>query len=161
MGNFTQLIALALNCSKSGNLIVSDIYKFISQNFPYYDMKQIQGWKNSVRHTLSLGRFFEKKETIHNFGKSTWNGKSIMSWTMSQDKVQQLMENVLLICNKMEEKIKSTMQNPEFFENFLTGPMHEFEPDNEAPMAEKLEIKEEFIIQDDCNEESNLETILG
>ena len=157
--NFTQLCALALNCSKSGTLIVGDIYKFISQHFPYYDSNQIQGWKNSIRHTLSLGKHFKKKEIIHTVGIASWNGKSMISWTICKEKVPQLMENVLETCNKMEANIKSSMRNPEFFENFLTGPMHDFDNNAEVPNNdERMVIKEEFISPASSNEDSNLET---
>ena len=60
--NFTQLIVLAMINKADGQCFCSDIYKFISDNFPYYDMKgNREGWKSSVRHSLSTGNFFEKK----------------------------------------------------------------------------------------------------
>ena len=63
--NFTQLIVLAMINKADGQCFCSDIYKFISDNFPYYDMKgNREGWKNSVRHSLSTGNFFEKKEMV-------------------------------------------------------------------------------------------------
>ena len=51
------------------------------------------------------------------------------------------------------------MRNPEFFENFLTGPMHDFDNNTEVPNDnERMVIKKEFISPDSSNEDSNLET---
>lgn len=55
------LIAMALTDSKTGCLPVSDIYSFMMENYPYFKTAP-DGWKNSVRHNLSLNKCFEKVE---------------------------------------------------------------------------------------------------
>ncbi|KAF4526161.1 hypothetical protein B566_EDAN008197 [Ephemera danica] len=54
---YTELIEQALR--ERGELTVSGIYKWISQNFPYYRVDDDR-WKNSVRHNLSINPHFSK-----------------------------------------------------------------------------------------------------
>ena len=57
--SFASLIFMAIDSSSKKALPVKDIYKWITDNFPYFKDAPI-GWKNSVRHNLSLSRCFVK-----------------------------------------------------------------------------------------------------
>lgn len=60
--SFPCLIALAILDSPAQKLTVSEIYEWIKARFPYYGTPAAGlGWKNSVRHNLSLNRHFIKK----------------------------------------------------------------------------------------------------
>merc|ERR1712079_754899 len=59
--SYSCLIALALKNSLTGSMSVSEIYKFMCEHFPYFKTAP-SGWKNSVRHNLSLNKCFEKIE---------------------------------------------------------------------------------------------------
>lgn len=59
--SFSTLIFLAIESSSTKALPVRDIYSWITQNFPYYRHAPV-GWKNSVRHNLSLNKCFYKVE---------------------------------------------------------------------------------------------------
>lgn len=59
--SFSTLIFLAIESSPSKALPVRDIYSWITQHFPYYRNAPV-GWKNSVRHNLSLNKCFYKVE---------------------------------------------------------------------------------------------------
>lgn len=59
--SFPCLIGLALRASESGSLCVRDIYAYIVKHFPYYVTAK-SGWKNSIRHNLSLNKYFTKLE---------------------------------------------------------------------------------------------------
>ncbi|KAI8375838.1 fork head domain-containing protein [Blakeslea trispora] len=53
--SYATLIAHAILTSKDGRLTLSDIYKWISEVYPYYKRGQ-KGWQNSIRHNLSLNK---------------------------------------------------------------------------------------------------------
>ncbi|GIX68560.1 forkhead box protein N4 [Caerostris extrusa] len=57
--SYSCLIAMALKNSKTGSLPVNEIYDFMTENFPYFKTAP-NGWKNSVRHNLSLNKCFKK-----------------------------------------------------------------------------------------------------
>ncbi|KAK4512885.1 uncharacterized protein ATC70_003595 [Mucor velutinosus] len=59
--SYATLIAHAILTSKNGRLTLSDIYKWISEAYPYYKRGQ-KGWQNSIRHNLSLNRKWFVKE---------------------------------------------------------------------------------------------------
>ena len=55
---YKQLIGQALLTEKCSGLPLMDIYSFISKRYPYFKMKN-PGWQNSIRHNLSLNKWFE------------------------------------------------------------------------------------------------------
>lgn len=59
--SFPCLIGLALMSKGGGKMAVSEIYQYICEHFPYFITAKA-GWKNSVRHNLSLNKFFCKAE---------------------------------------------------------------------------------------------------
>ncbi|XP_026078447.1 forkhead box protein N2-like isoform X1 [Carassius auratus] len=68
--SFSLLIYMAIEQSPSKSLPVKDIYGWILKHFPYFSSAPT-GWKNSVRHNLSLNKCFRKVE--RSIGKT--NGK--------------------------------------------------------------------------------------
>ncbi|XP_051529645.1 forkhead box protein N2-like isoform X1 [Myxocyprinus asiaticus] len=68
--SFSLLIYMAIEQSPSKSLPVKDIYGWILKYFPYFSSAPT-GWKNSVRHNLSLNKCFRKVE--RSIGKT--NGK--------------------------------------------------------------------------------------
>lgn len=59
--SFSCLIFMAIEDSPIKALPVKDIYGWIVDHFPYYKNAPT-GWKNSVRHNLSLNKCFRKVE---------------------------------------------------------------------------------------------------
>ncbi|KAK6176346.1 hypothetical protein SNE40_014647 [Patella caerulea] len=57
--SYATLISMAINDTKEKRINISSIYKWITDNFPYYKMADSH-WKNSIRHNLSLNKRFEK-----------------------------------------------------------------------------------------------------
>lgn len=59
--SFSCLIFMAVEASPEKRLPVKDIYNWILTQFPYFQNAPT-GWKNSVRHNLSLNKCFKKVE---------------------------------------------------------------------------------------------------
>ncbi|KAM9849842.1 uncharacterized protein ACBR49_007129 [Aulostomus maculatus] len=72
--SFSSLIFMAIEDSKNKQLPVKDIYGWIVNNFPYY-RTAAGGWRNSVRHNLSLSKSFRRiqRDKTQKVGKgSLW-----------------------------------------------------------------------------------------
>lgn len=70
--SFSCLIFMAIEDSPGHALPVKEIYSWILDHFPYFKNAPT-GWKNSVRHNLSLNKCFRKVEKAPNLGKgSLW-----------------------------------------------------------------------------------------
>uniref|UniRef100_A0A3Q3VQD7 Forkhead box protein G1 n=1 Tax=Mola mola TaxID=94237 RepID=A0A3Q3VQD7_MOLML len=69
--SFSLLIYMAIEQSANKSLPVKEIYGWILKHFPYFSNAPT-GWKNSVRHNLSLNKCFRKVE--RSLGKASGKG---------------------------------------------------------------------------------------
>ena len=88
----------------------TNLYKFLfffSEHFPYFKNAP-SGWKNSVRHNLSLNKCFEKIE------KPASNGSQRKGclWAMNPNKIQKMNEEVQKWSRKDPQAIKKGMAIP-------------------------------------------------
>lgn len=80
--SFACMIFMAVESSPTKTLPVKDIYDWVMWKFPYY-RNAPPGWKNSVRHNLSLNKCFKKVDRY--CGKS---GNAVSKgglWTVDPD----------------------------------------------------------------------------
>ncbi|VVC45982.1 Fork head domain conserved site 2,Fork head domain,Winged helix-turn-helix DNA-binding domain [Cinara cedri] len=73
--SYADLITQAISSVPEQRLTLSQIYEWMVQNVPYFkdkgDSNSSAGWKNSIRHNLSLHNRFEKIQN-EGTGKSSW-----------------------------------------------------------------------------------------
>ncbi|CAO3578552.1 unnamed protein product [Absidia cylindrospora] len=72
--SYATLIAHAILSSDHRRLTLCDIYHWITQHYPFYSMVE-HGWKNSIRHNLSLNKAFirvQRSSTTMNSGKGSY-----------------------------------------------------------------------------------------
>jgi forkhead box protein N len=76
--SFTCLIGLAILSSQTKQLTVGSIYEYVQLNFPYFKTAR-STWRNSVRHVLSLNKFFQKPDDGKQSSKGgVWMVKPLM-----------------------------------------------------------------------------------
>lgn len=148
--SYSCLIAMALKNSRSGSLPVSEIYNFMCQHFPYFKTAP-NGWKNSVRHNLSLNKCFEKIEKpITNGGQ-----RKGCLWAMNPAKILKMDEEVQKWSRKDPMAIKKAMVFPEHLESLERGEM-KHGPSGDTD--DENEIEDEVEEEDEPEEQSFMNT---
>ena len=69
--SYIGLIAMAILRSEAKKLVLADIYQYILDNFPYFRHRG-PGWRNSIRHNLSLNDCFIKAGRASNGKGHFW-----------------------------------------------------------------------------------------
>lgn len=69
--SYIALIAMAILSSSERKMVLSDIYKYIIENYPFYKT-QDKSWRNSIRHNLSLNECFMKAGRSENGKGNYW-----------------------------------------------------------------------------------------
>ncbi|XP_050669108.1 uncharacterized protein LOC126968264 [Leptidea sinapis] len=152
--SYSCLIAMALKNSRTGSLPVSEIYNFMCQHFPYFKTAP-NGWKNSVRHNLSLNKCFEKIEKPSNNGSQ----RKGCLWAMNPSKVGKMDEEVLKWSRKDPQAIKKAMVYPESLEALERGEMKysgfgsDTEAEDDADVDGDAELDPDLELDSDVKEE--------
>ncbi|CAM4477847.1 unnamed protein product [Lepidochelys kempii] len=74
--SYMAMIQFAINSTEKKRMTLKDIYTWIEDHFPYFKYVAKPGWKNSIRHNLSLHDMFVRETSA--------NGK-ISFWTIHPD----------------------------------------------------------------------------
>ncbi|KAM4523773.1 forkhead box protein M1 [Fundulus diaphanus] len=74
--SYTAMIQFAINSRKTRGMTLKEIYTWIEDHFPYYREVAKPGWKNSIRHNLSLHDMFIRERSPD--GKTSF-------WTIRPD----------------------------------------------------------------------------
>ncbi|XP_072195456.1 forkhead box protein M1 isoform X2 [Excalfactoria chinensis] len=74
--SYMAMIQFAINSTERRRMTLKDIYTWIEDHFPYFKHVAKPGWKNSIRHNLSLHDMFVRETSA--------NGK-ISFWTIHPD----------------------------------------------------------------------------
>ncbi|RUS73509.1 hypothetical protein EGW08_018724 [Elysia chlorotica] len=114
--SYSCLIALALKNSKNGSLPVSEIYSFMCENFPYFKTAPA-GWKNSVRHNLSLNKCFAKVDNP----KLSQGAKKGCLWALNPAKVTKMEDEISKWGKKDPAGLLDSMAYPENLEAIEKG----------------------------------------
>ncbi|XP_069786523.1 forkhead box protein N4 [Narcine bancroftii] len=112
--SYSCLIAMALKNSKTGSLPVSEIYSFMKEHFPYFKTAP-DGWKNSVRHNLSLNKCFEKVEN-----KLSGSSRKGCLWALNPAKIEKMEEEMQKWKRKDLAAIRRSMANPDELDKLIS-----------------------------------------
>ncbi|XP_009894959.2 forkhead box protein M1 [Dryobates pubescens] len=74
--SYMAMIQFAINSTEKKRMTLKDIYTWIENHFPYFKHVAKPGWKNSIRHNLSLHDMFVRETSA--------NGK-VSFWTIHPD----------------------------------------------------------------------------
>jgi len=101
--SYMAMIEMAINSSNNNRMSLRDIYSWIEQKFDYFSTAK-PGWKNSIRHNLSLHDIFVRESDEKN---STWSLK------IDENRTPLTFETVLARENRViGGKRKMTSNNP-------------------------------------------------
>ncbi|KAI1769153.1 forkhead box protein L2 [Hypoxylon sp. FL1150] len=110
--SYAQLIGMAILRSPHRRLTLSQIYKWISDNYSFYNANDA-GWQNSIRHNLSLNKAFIKQERPKDDpGKGNY-------WAIEPGMEQQFMRE------RPSRKSNANMENTPFMTNRAELPQPE------------------------------------
>ncbi|XP_033750561.1 forkhead box C1-A-like [Pecten maximus] len=70
--SYIAMISMAIQSVPSKQMLLSEIYEWISKNYPYYKMED-KSWRNSIRHNLSLNECFIKSGRSESGKGSYWS----------------------------------------------------------------------------------------
>ncbi|KAL3842956.1 hypothetical protein ACJMK2_020926 [Sinanodonta woodiana] len=132
--SYSCLIAMALKNSRNGSLPVSEIYNFMIENFPYFKTAP-DGWKNSVRHNLSLNKCFEKVESPKSVGSHTRKG---CLWGLNPAKIEKMEEEIVKWRKKDPESVKNSMARPENLELIEQGRAGQVKEESKPVIPESI-----------------------
>ena len=116
---YAQLIFIALKCSRTGYLLTTEIFSFISEHFPYCRVTTTN-WKRSVRSTLSYKDWFVNVDYSKMDDRGT--NKCIRGlWTRNPSKISEIDEEIESLLRFQPIYFKRGMADPDKLLAMLRG----------------------------------------
>ncbi|CAK7273491.1 Forkhead transcription factor [Sporothrix epigloea] len=154
--SYATLIGMAILRSAGRKLTLSQIYKWISDTFSFYN-PQDAGWQNSIRHNLSLNKAFVKQERPKDDpGKGNyWAIETGMEHLFMKDKmarkplpVDSLQVMSATVLEPSLPQMHSVFQEPALPPQLPPMPVCMIEPSSSAPMANTHSTKQPELSSD-------------
>ncbi|XP_030056874.1 uncharacterized protein LOC115468892 isoform X1 [Microcaecilia unicolor] len=103
--SYLQIIQLAINGTQTRRMTLQQIYTWVEEHFPYYKYIAKPGWKNSIRHNLSIHDIFVRQR--ENNGKAMyWTIKPSCQSVSSSSSKQAGQEKDLAISQQPGSKVR-------------------------------------------------------
>ncbi|CAF1001339.1 unnamed protein product [Brachionus calyciflorus] len=99
--SYVNLITFAINSTTKKRMTLNEIYEWIADNFNYYKNAG-SGWKNSIRHNLSLNKCFRRvQRTKDDPGKGSY-------WTIDNNYQEVALNTPVKIKQKIDQSSTSS-----------------------------------------------------
>ncbi|XP_062860652.1 forkhead box protein M1 isoform X2 [Trichomycterus rosablanca] len=92
--SYMAMIQFAINSNENRRMTLKEIYNWIEDHFPYFRNVAKPGWKNSIRHNLSLHDMFVR-ETTPDAKISFWTIKPEANRCLTLDQVYKQQKRVM------------------------------------------------------------------
>nr|XP_040030239.1 forkhead box protein M1 isoform X2 [Gasterosteus aculeatus aculeatus] len=107
--SYMAMIQFAINSQKSRRMTLKEIYMWIEEHFPYFREGAKPGWKNSIRHNLSLHDMFIR-ETSPDGKVSYWTIRPEANRCLTLDQVYKRQKRMLSDARKMPASSERKMK---------------------------------------------------
>ncbi|XP_063785257.1 forkhead box protein M1 isoform X2 [Pseudophryne corroboree] len=102
--SYMALIQFAINSTPTKRMTLKDIYTWIEDHFPYFKHVSKPGWKNSIRHNLSLHDMFVR-ESPGNNKISYWTIHPQANRCLTLDQVFKSTDSASSVCNESQKRL--------------------------------------------------------
>ncbi|KAK6624215.1 hypothetical protein RUM44_011074 [Polyplax serrata] len=132
--SYAQLIVQAIASAHETQLTLSGIYSYITKNYPYYRTAD-KGWQNSIRHNLSLNRYFIKvPRSQEEPGKGSF-------WRIDPQSESKLIEQAFRRRRQRGVPCFRTPYGPSSSRSAPTSPTHQYPDSTVVSPAIHLEVE--------------------
>ncbi|XP_069821570.1 forkhead box protein M1 isoform X2 [Dendropsophus ebraccatus] len=122
--SYMALIQFAINSTPSKRMTLKDIYTWIEDHFPYFKHVAKPGWKNSIRHNLSLHDMFVR-ESLSNNKISYWTIHPQANRCLTLDQVFKASSSSSSACSEPQQRSLT----PEMGKSLQSAPTHTKAPE--------------------------------
>lgn len=116
--SYRFLSAMALKNSRTGSLLISEIFSFISDHFPYFNTA-VEDWRAAVRSALYSSELFAKAALQIN--RRIFMTSSKKYWTINPMKIAESDEEIEKYGRIYEKNIRRAMAVPDDLPALLKG----------------------------------------